>query len=91
MNPAGSSATEKQQFMADMDRLSLEQALIDFEVANKRVIDLTNRLVGALEENRVLRRELEIMPVRHYVASRLRRFGPLRGLVNLARGGRSRQ
>ena len=30
-----------------MDRLSLEQALIDFEVANARVLDLTARLVEA--------------------------------------------
>lgn len=33
-----------------IDRISLEQALIDFEVANARVIDLTERLTNMSRE-----------------------------------------
>ncbi len=44
-----------------MGRLSLEQALIDFEVANARVVDLTQRLVAAGEEIAALRREVEVL------------------------------
>ena len=43
----------------ELDRLSLEQALADFEVANARVVDLTQRLVDAAEEIRSLRTELD--------------------------------
>jgi len=34
----------------DIDNISLEQALVDFEVANKRVIDLTARLTSMSRE-----------------------------------------
>jgi hypothetical protein len=43
----------------ELDRLSLEQTLADFEVANARVVDLTQRLVDAAEEIRSLRIELD--------------------------------
>src|SRR5438128_5362396 len=43
----------------ELDRLSLEQSLADFEVANARVVDLTQRLVDAAEEIRSLRTELD--------------------------------
>lgn len=33
-----------------IDRISLEQALIDFEIANARVIDLTERLTNMSRE-----------------------------------------
>jgi hypothetical protein len=64
----------------DIDRLSLEQALIDFERANRRVTDLTRRLIELSEENRVLRKELELMHFRRYMVDRLRRVGLLRRL-----------
>ena len=44
-----------------LDRLSLEQALTDFEVANARVIDLTKRLVEASDELIRLRHEVELL------------------------------
>jgi regulator of replication initiation timing len=45
-----------------MDALSLRQALIDFEVANARTRDLTQRLVKLVEENGRL--ELELAELR---------------------------
>lgn len=46
----------------DLDGLSLEQTLIDFQIANNRVIDLTNRLLTseqarmeAIDERELLR------------------------------------
>lgn len=44
---------------AEMDKLSLSQALVDFEVANTRVLDLTRRLLEAQAEIGGLRGELE--------------------------------
>ena len=41
-----------------LDTLSLAQALTDTEVANRRVIGLTHRLVDALREQRTLREEI---------------------------------
>ncbi len=41
-----------------LDTLSLAQALTDAEVANRRVIGLTHRLVGALSEQHSLREEI---------------------------------
>jgi len=41
----------------ELDQLSLEQALIDFEVANRRVIDLTQRLLKAERALRELKAE----------------------------------
>lgn len=42
-----------------LDRLSLIQALRDFEVANGRVVDLTERLVVTSEELLAARQELD--------------------------------
>ena len=81
------SAPDQQHLETDMDRLSLQQALVDFEIANRRVIDLTNRLVEALEENRRLKRELELMRVRHFIASRVKNLGPVRRLAKRVAGG----
>jgi hypothetical protein len=44
---------------SQLDRLSLEQALLDVEVANARVIDLTSRLVEANQRATALREELD--------------------------------
>ena len=43
----------------ELDRLSLVQALRDFEVANGRVIDLTQRLIVTAEELAANRVELD--------------------------------
>jgi hypothetical protein len=43
----------------DLDGISLEQALIDFEVANARVMDLTARLTSMSRELIHARSELE--------------------------------
>jgi len=44
----------------EMDRLSLEQALRDFEIANSRVIDLTQRLITSNDRAYELQRELDV-------------------------------
>ena len=43
-----------------LDSLSLEQALIDFERANARVVDLTQRLLEASDEAIELKEKLQI-------------------------------
>jgi len=43
-----------------IDRLSLQQALLDVEVANARVIDLTERLTASNAELRALRAQVTI-------------------------------
>lgn len=48
-----------------LDRLSLTQALRDFEVANARVVDLTQRLIAASNELVEVRRELESLRREH--------------------------
>ncbi|HET7489412.1 MAG TPA: hypothetical protein VFJ85_15905 [Acidimicrobiales bacterium] len=54
---------------AEMDRLSLTQALHDFEVANARVVDLTQRLIGTGRE---------LTEAREQLASLQRRYDELR-------------
>ena len=48
----------------DLDGISLEQALIDFEVANARVVDLTARLTSLSRELLQARTELAAMKLR---------------------------
>jgi hypothetical protein len=48
----------------EMDRLSLEQSLRDFEIANARVIDLTRRLLEANEQIWALQRQVEASTLR---------------------------
>jgi len=48
----------------DLDGISLEQALIDFEVANARVIDLTARLTTMSRELLQAKTELATMKLR---------------------------
>lgn len=43
----------------ELDRLSLTQTLLDFEVANARVTDLTQRLMDAADEIAALKGELD--------------------------------
>ena len=59
------TATQPTKEMSDtslqdaIDRVSLVQALRDFDVANARVIDLTRRLVASEHEIVELRRQLD--------------------------------
>ena len=56
---APSDGVRAQSQLADeMDELSLRQALVDFEVANARTRDLTQRLVALVDDNHRLEREL---------------------------------
>jgi hypothetical protein len=50
----------------ELDRLNLEQALIDFEIANARVVDLTGRVTGLSSE--LLRLRTEVGDVRLQLA-----------------------
>lgn len=50
---------------AEIDRLSLVHALHDFEVANVRVVDLTQRLVSTGRELAEMREELRSLQSRH--------------------------
>lgn len=49
----------------ELDRLSLTQALRDFEVANARVVDLTQRLIAATNDLVAVRRELDMLRETH--------------------------
>jgi predicted nucleic acid-binding Zn-ribbon protein len=49
----------------DLRSISLEQTLADFETANARVMDLTQRLLDAVDERRHLRTELELLQIEH--------------------------
>lgn len=49
----------------EIDRLSLEQAIRDFEVANARVVDLTQRLLEAGRELAAARQQLEALRREH--------------------------
>jgi hypothetical protein len=54
-----------ESFSERVDRLSLEQALVDFEVANARVLDLTHRLTELNRELLDLRSEHERLRIAH--------------------------
>ena len=58
----GISPTELER---ELDRLSLTQALRDFEVANARVMDLTQRLIAASNDLVAVRQELESLRREH--------------------------
>jgi predicted nucleic acid-binding Zn-ribbon protein len=47
MSRRGDQAEMSTDIAPQMDELSLTQALLDFEIANARVIDLTQRLIEA--------------------------------------------
>ena len=53
------SSSGASDLAAAMDALSLEQALLDTELANARVIDLTRRLQETLAETERLRGEMD--------------------------------
>ena len=54
-----SQPTDDASLREEIDRLSLEQALRDFEVANARVVDLTQRLISANDKVVDQQRELD--------------------------------
>ena len=58
--PAASAGTEV-TLEQELDRLSLDQALVDVEIATGRVIDLTQRLVEATDMTRELQAEVEAL------------------------------
>ena len=53
-----SEPTEETSLKEEIDRLSLEQALRDFEIANARVVDLTQRLISSNDKVISLQREI---------------------------------
>ena len=67
-DPIGTAGTA--ELRREMDRLSLMQALHEFEVANARVVDLTQRLVGTGRELAVMRQQLTSLQ-REYEEMRL--------------------
>jgi hypothetical protein len=58
--PSAPSAEKKEarSFPAELDRVLLAQALRDFEVANTRVLDLTQRLIESERRRRDLEHEM---------------------------------
>jgi predicted nucleic acid-binding Zn-ribbon protein len=72
-----------EQLTAEIDRLSLTQALRDFEVANQRVVDLTRRLLEANAQIRQLEEQIEglsyrsLLLVRPAEAVKRSRLAPL--------------
>jgi uncharacterized protein (DUF3084 family) len=50
---------------SEMNALSLERALVDFEIANARVLDLTQRLVESTSMVVELQTELQNLRIEH--------------------------
>ena len=65
MHPAPDEFTATADLGAEMDRLSLTQALHDFDVANARVVDLTQRLIGTGRELAAMREQLASLQREH--------------------------
>ncbi len=57
--PVSDELVDAEDLEREMDRLSLEQAVRDFEIANARVIDLTQRLISVNERVVELQQELD--------------------------------
>ena len=64
--PSAADAPEEQPVKntADLDDISLTQALLDVDVANARVIDLTKRLTALSKELRQTTNELQKVKLR---------------------------
>ena len=73
--PPREESPSQEAFAARVDALSLEQALLDFEVANARVVDLTHRLTELNRELLDLRSEHERLRIA-YNRSLARRAAP---------------
>ncbi len=63
--PPPSDEISPTELERELDRLSLTQALRDFEVANARVLDLTQRLIAASNDLVAVRQELESLRREH--------------------------
>jgi len=63
---------ETTDLTSELDRLSLTNALLDFEVANARVTDLTQRLIDAANEIGALRAELDRRRIEYEELHKLR-------------------
>lgn len=64
--PAGDPLTEQPvKNTADLDGISLAQALLDVDVANARVIDLTKRLTALTKELRTTTSDLQKAKLRN--------------------------
>ena len=59
MTQTSESKQKATSLQEEIDRLSLEQALRDFEIANARVIDLTQRLISANEKVLALQKDAD--------------------------------
>lgn len=63
--PKGNTVSPGNTELSDaMDAVNLERALIDFEIANARVIDLTARLTGFSQDLLATRSELGLARLR---------------------------
>ena len=59
MGSAQQPSQQEGRSPADLDRVSLTQALRDFEIANARVLDLTQRLIESERRRRDIEHEFE--------------------------------
>jgi len=59
MSTAPETADDHRGVAAQLDRISLAQAIQDVEIANSRVMDLTQRLIAANNEIVGLRRRVD--------------------------------
>ena len=59
--PENADPDPRAQLITAIDRLSLSQALLDVEIANARVLDLTSRLVESNQRADGLRAEVEAL------------------------------
>lgn len=60
---------EERSSTADLDRVALTQALRDFEIANARVMDLTQRLIESERRRKDAENELEHLRLKLNTAS----------------------
>jgi hypothetical protein len=85
INRPGDTAAPMGEPSRSLDQISLEQALLDFDVANARVIDLTRRLVEASDELNRLRHEVELLRPEAAAARGSRAYLLIRRLRGLRR------
>lgn len=97
MSPSLKSEMPDAPNVADLDQISLSQALLDFEVANARVIDLTKRLTAMNKELVKTTTALQKAQLRNrQMAAELKAIKQSRAFrsadlaVRVARGARSR-
>lgn len=82
--PFGDPAVGGAQLEHELDRLSLMQAVRDFEIANARVVDLTQRLISANQRILELQKVndlsvTDLVELQSQHAELQRRYAELRG------------